>query len=199
MAKIAFIFIAVLIAVSILPQVMAACVDTRPVFKVKISEVIQCSFRSSSEDVTAGTDISKFIQQRNLSGQFVCDNVALTPDDEDIFRDTINHFNKDYYRFGTIHIDKQTDSSYENFLDKTYKSNLNKCDCKSYANITRTGAWTVYLEDEDCLHDDICRSIPPEGCLSRKYYDVTTNFLLMLVITLALLLIILMFLHNAFK
>ncbi|MFH1181459.1 MAG: hypothetical protein V1702_00715 [Candidatus Woesearchaeota archaeon] len=200
MAKKVLACIVLIMALLIVPSAMAGCwFDQRPLFKVKISEINYCSFISSREEVSADTDVAGFMKLRNQSGQFVCDNVVLTPDERKIFRDLINQFNKDSYLFSYVHIDKQADSAYEKFLEKIQKSNSNKCDCKYYSNVSRVSGWTAYIETEDCNHDDACKAIPPEGCLSRKVYDVTNNFLLMLVITIAVPLMLLMMLYNFFK
>jgi hypothetical protein len=200
MAKKALACVAALIAMIVIPQVMAGCyVDPRPIFKVKMSEIVQCSFRPGGEQLSADTDIALFMQLRNLSGQFVCDDVVLNPDDAKIFRDTINRFNKANVPFVTVHIERQGNTTYGNFLEKARKTNANECDCKYYSNVTRTSAWTSYLEEENCEHDNSCRAVPPEGCLSRKVYDVTSNFLLMLCITIGGALLVLMILYNIFK
>jgi hypothetical protein len=200
MGKRALFWMAMLIAMLIVPQVLANCyTEPRAVFQVKLSETNQCSFRSLTEKVPAGADVANFMRLRNVSGQFVCNNIFLSADDSKIFIATINQYARNYYNFGSVHIEKQTSSAYENFLNKIYKANVDVCDCKYYGNITRNGTWTTYLEDENCNHDSACRAVPPQGCFSRKVYDATTNVLLMLIITAAVPLALLLILYNMFK
>lgn len=117
-------------------------------------------------------DIIEFINNKTESRYVNCDNLILSENDQQIFRNVINQFNKQYYGFASVNIEKQSDSEYANFQNQVDKINADKCDCERYDNVTRYDDWTIYVKSEECGRDTFCQVIPPEGCFNRLTYDL---------------------------
>ena len=156
----------------LIPQVFACSIDARPYFYVKTPQLDNCYFVSHNENLSSDVDIIEFINNKTESRYVNCDNLVLSESDQQIFRNVINQFNKQFYGFGSVNIEKQSNSDYENFQNLVEKINADKCDCKRYDNVSRYDDWTVYVKLSDCGHDTACQAIPPEGCFNRLTYDL---------------------------
>jgi len=159
-------FLITLLSIAVLlviPQVFACSIDGRPYFYVKTPELNNCYFVSYNENLSSDADIVKFIN---------CNNLILSESDQQIFRNVINQFNKQFYVFASINIERQYNSEYLNFQNQIQKVNSDKCDCERYNNITRYDDWTIYVKSSDCEHNTMCQPIPPEGCFNRLTFDL---------------------------
>lgn len=169
--KIIFIFLLLTISLFLVPRVFACSIDARPHFHIRTPKLDKCYFVSYEENLTPDTDVIQFINDRTKSKYVNCEGLVLSDSEQQVFRKVINQFNKQYYGFGSVNIEKQSDSKYKKFTKQVEKINSDTCDCDKYANVARYGDWTVYEKLSKCGHDSMCQAIPPEGCPRRIPYD----------------------------
>jgi hypothetical protein len=151
-------------------QASACSIDGRPYFNIIAPELENCYFVSFNEDVPPGVDINEFIKNRTRTNN--CDNLALNAEEQEMVRNAVNQFNKEYLGLGSVNFEKQSESEYLDFLEQARSINADQCDCEEFDNITRQGEWTVYRTPMVCGIDGTCAVIPPEGCLNRITQDL---------------------------
>jgi len=163
---------------------VSAYIEIRPIFFIKMNNLSNCYFVSFNDNLSSDANITNFIKNKNSR----CENLTLNKDDEDIFRNIINQYNKDYHPYKFINIEEQSNENYFIFMREIEKTNLNECDCKSVYNITRLNNWTVYIESRDCGEN----AIPPKGCPGRlsKLFWKSSIVLLVLIFVVPIIIII---------
>jgi len=160
----------------IVPQIFACSITPFPYFSIRTSELNKCYFTSDNENLSSNVDIIEFINNKPESEYANCDNLVLSEDEQQIFRNVINQFNKEHYGFSAIYIEKQSSSEYINFQNRVEEINADKCDCERYDNVTRYADWTVYLKLSDCEHNTSCQAVPPNGCVVKLTYKEKSLF-----------------------
>lgn len=151
---------------------------------------LKCKFalKRVYETIPSNASVIDFIKSRTppYSPDTNCDNLVLTANEQEIFRNIINQFNGPH-AFDFINIEKQSESEYLNLQKKVDKINADRCDCIRVDNVTQHGSWTVYEEIRDCPTAPDCQAIPPEGCFSRVVYDLLWgNPIVLLILFLAI-------------
>lgn len=175
MAKKLFLIIIFLFAFYLLISNVSACsgIMEGVSFNIKTPELSKCFFYSYNDILTSDMNVIEFIEDKTKSISSVnCDALILTEDEQDIFRNVINQYNRGVYSFSSsFNIEKQSNQEYINLQEQIRKANSDKCDCKRYEDVNRYDDWTVYVELMDCRRDTACRIIPPEGCINGLTYN----------------------------
>ena len=181
-----------LFTIFLLPITLACKPDSTPHFNIRTSEVNICTFSSYNEELSLDSSVIEFIANKSNSRN--CDNLILTVNDEEIFRNVINQFNKGRYPYATINIVKQSDEEFLSFQAETEKTNRNVCDCRGFSNVTRYDDWTVYVSSMNCDFDSNCQHIPPQVCIENP----TTQFLIIVTLIIAVIISLFIF-KKAFR
>jgi len=117
--KIIFILFVLAFYISV-NEVYACSIDPTPRFYIKANNLKDCHFTSYNENISSDINVIEFIKNR-IPSYANCNNLFLFENEQEIFSNVINQFNKQYYGFASINIEKQSNEDYDIFKMKLLK------------------------------------------------------------------------------